>query len=100
MCKGKYQRTDNSVCIIVINTCIPLMKSLYSLKIQMWSYHHKTINFIYSFVLDQINFVELLTENIIINYKVTNAKVRCRLQVGSVTQTFKIRKRYAFKNVS
>ena len=63
---------------------------MFSLKSQMWFYHQKTINFIYLFVLEQIHFVELLTENIIINYKVTNpnAKVRCRLQVGQCDSNF------------
>ena len=90
MCKGKHQRTGDSICIIVTNTCFPLIKSFYSLKIQMCFYHQKTINFIYPFILEQINFVELLTENIIINYKVTNAnpKVRCRLQVGQCDSNF------------
>ena len=78
MCKGKHQRTSDSTCITVINTCFSLIKSLYSLKIQMWFYNQKTINVIYPFVLEQINFVELLTENIIINDKVINANKRVR----------------------
>ena len=84
VCKGKHRRTGDSTCIIVMNTCITLIKSLYSIKVQMWFYNQKTINFIYPFVLEQINFLELLTENIIINYKVTiaNPNVRSRLQVG------------------
>ena len=39
MGKGKHQRTGDSISIIVINTCFSLIKSLYSLKIQMWFYH-------------------------------------------------------------
>ena len=32
VCKGKHQRTGVSICIIVMNTCLPLIKSSYSLK--------------------------------------------------------------------
>ena len=46
--KGKHQRTDISICIIVIDPCLSLMKSLHSLKIQMWLYHHERINAFYS----------------------------------------------------
>ena len=38
----------------------------------MWLYHHKLINFMYPFVLDQINLGELLIANMIINHKFTN----------------------------
>ena len=44
--KGKHQRTDDSICILVIDTCFSLKKSLRSLKIQMWFYYHKIINFV------------------------------------------------------
>ena len=44
--KGKYQRIDDSICIIVIDTCFTLIKSLHNIKIQMWFYHHTTILFI------------------------------------------------------
>ena len=60
--------------IFVIDTCFSLIKSSYSLKIQMWFYHHKTINFMYPFVLEQTNLGKLLTENMIINQKITNSK--------------------------
>ena len=55
--KGKHQRTDDStcICIIVSGTCFSLIKSLCCLKLQIWFYHHKIINFIYPFVLEQIN---------------------------------------------
>ena len=44
----------DSICIIVIGTYFSLIKSLCSLKLQIWFYHHK-IDFIYPFVLEQIN---------------------------------------------
>ena len=51
----------------------------------MWFYHHKVINFIYPFALEQINLGEMLTENMIINYKVTNElKNQIQPSVGSV----------------
>ena len=49
--KGKHQRTDDSLSKIVIDACFSLIKSLYSLKIQMWFYHHKIVNFMIPFVL-------------------------------------------------
>ena len=52
--KGKHQRTDDSLSIIVIDACFSLIKSLYSLKIQMWFYHHKIVNFMYPFVLKKV----------------------------------------------
>ena len=58
--KRKHQRTDDSICLIIIDTCITSIKSLYSLKIHMWFYHHKTINFFDPFILEQINLGELL----------------------------------------
>ena len=66
MGKGKHQRTDDSKTLIVIDICFSLIKSLF--------YHHKIINFMYPFVLEQINLGELLTENMIIYHKVTNTK--------------------------
>ena len=50
MGKEKHQRTDDSIYIIVIRAF-------------MWFYYHKNINFIYPFVLEEINLGELLTEN-------------------------------------
>ena len=50
--KVKHQRIDDSMSIIVIDTCFSSIKSLYSLKIQMWFYHHKINNFMYPFVLE------------------------------------------------
>ena len=90
VCKGKHQRADYRIYIIVIYTCLTEIKSLYSLNIQMWFYHHKTIKFIYPFVLEQINLRELLTENTITNYKVTNTntKVTYRFQLGQCDTNF------------
>ena len=56
MGKGKHQRTDDSISIIVIDTCFTLIKSLYCLKIQIWLHDHKIINFIYPFALKKNGF--------------------------------------------
>ena len=40
MGKGKHQRTDDSIFIIVIDAYFSLIKSLHNLKIQMWFYHN------------------------------------------------------------
>ena len=59
----------------------------------MWFYHHKIINFIYPFALEQLNLGEMLTENMIINYKVTNTKkfkIRYNLLLEKCDQTFKM----------
>ena len=55
VCKGKYQRTEDSTCIIGIDTYFTLTNSLYSLIIQMWFYYHKRINFIYPCIFEQVN---------------------------------------------
>ena len=60
----------------------------------MWFYHHKVINFIYPFVLEHLNLGEMLTKNMIINYKVyqnhQTEKSDTTFSWVSVTQTFKI----------
>ena len=50
---GKHQWTDDRICIIVIDIWLSLIKSLHSLKTQMWFY--KRNNFIYNFVAEKIN---------------------------------------------
>ena len=83
MGKGKHQKTDDSMCIIVIGTCFALLKFLYNLKLQMWFYYHKITNIVYPFVLEDINVVKLLTENMIKHFQVTNTnKSKSQIQAS------------------
>ena len=50
MGKEEHLRAYDSMCIILIDTYLfSLIKSLHSLKIQMWFYHHKNIIFFVPF---------------------------------------------------
>ena len=73
VCKGKHQRTGNNIGIIVINTCFPLITSLYGLKFRCDFITRKQLILFIPLFWNKKIFVELLTKkNIIINYKLTN----------------------------
>ena len=55
--KENHKRTDDSISIIVIDTCFSLIKSLHNLKIQMGFYHSKIMNLYLCYRVNKCRFI-------------------------------------------